>query len=193
VAAIEAVAVDQTNPDLFDRDSKRIYAHKASSWWRSDDGGRSWSKGEAPSAGLMSMLRGKVSDPQFQSLVQDPADSKILYAGSWSNRDPGTAVFKTTDGGKEWKPAGTGITSQRVTLLRSAAPGKLFAVGGEEGIFRTGTFYGVFRSTDGGTTWTAFTNGLVHTDVRALSIAGGSPARLYAGTAGGSVYSTELP
>ena len=50
---------------VFDRDSKRTYAHKASSWWRSDDGGRSWSKGEAPAAGMMSMLRGKVSDPQF--------------------------------------------------------------------------------------------------------------------------------
>jgi hypothetical protein len=49
------------------------------------------------------------------------------------------------------------------------------------------------KSTDGGATWKAFINGLVHSDVRAFSIAGGSPARLYAGTAGGSVYSTELP
>ena len=31
------------------------------------------------------------------------------------------------------------------------------------------------------------------TDVRALAIAGGSPARLYAGLAGGSVCSTDLP
>ena len=86
---------------VFDRDSpKRIYAHKASSWWRSDDAGRSWSKGEVPPASMMNMLRGKLSEPQFKSLVQDPADSKIFYAGSWSSRDPGTAVFKTIDGGK---------------------------------------------------------------------------------------------
>ena len=175
------------------------------------------------------MLRGKFSEPQFKSLVQDPADSKIFYAGSWSNREPGTAVFKTTDGGKQWQPAGTGITSQSVTLLRSAAPGKVFAVGrkgrhlphhrrrqelasrapgggpgprrgsdqagarcsprprracsaaptsGEtwsavtqglkgddvaavavsrDGQVFAGTFHGVFRSTDGGTTWTSFT------------------------------------
>ena len=35
--------------------------------------------------------------------------------------------------------------------------------------------------------------GLLNTDVRALAVAGGSPARLYAGLAGGSVFSTELP
>lgn len=250
---------------VFDRDSpKKIYAHKASSWWRSDDAGRGWSKVEVPRASMRNMLKGKLSEPQFKSLVQDPVDPKIFYSGSWSSSDPGTAVFKTIDGGKQWQPAGAGITSRIVTLLRSAAPGNVFAVGGKDGIFRTtdggkswclvrpgeiqdlavdptkpervfvatkkglfrstdngktwsavtqglkgddvaaiavsqdgqafaGTFHGVFRSTDGGATWAALLDGLVHTDVRALAIADGSPARLYAGTAGGSVYSTELP
>jgi photosystem II stability/assembly factor-like uncharacterized protein len=250
---------------VFDRDSpKRLYAHKSSSWWRSDDAGRNWSKVEVPQPSMRNMLRGKLSEPQFKSLAQDPSDPKIFYSGSWSGREPGTAVFKTLDGGKQWQPAGPGITSQSVTLLRAAAPGNVFAVGGKDGIFRTtdggkswrlvrpgevqdlavdparperlfaatqkglfrsvdngetwsastqgiqgedvaavavsrdgqvfaGTFHGVFRSSDGGITWTPFNDGLVHTDIRSLSIGGGSPVRLYAGTAGGSVYSTELP
>jgi hypothetical protein len=51
----------------------------------------------------------------------------------------------------------------------------------------------VFRSTDGGATWSPLNDGLLNTDVRALAIAGGTPSRLYAGLAGGSVFSTELP
>ena len=36
---------------VFDRDSpKRVYAHNASYWWRSDDAGRAWSKVEVPRA-----------------------------------------------------------------------------------------------------------------------------------------------
>jgi hypothetical protein len=55
-----------------------------------------------------------------------------------------------------------------------------------------GSFRGVFASRDGGATWTAMKPVPPHPDVRALAI-GGAPPRLYAGTAGGSVYSTELP
>jgi photosystem II stability/assembly factor-like uncharacterized protein len=250
---------------VFDRESpKKVFAHDSSSWWRSEDAGRSWSKPEMKGPSMKDMLKGNLTGPQFRSLVQDPADSKTLYAGSWSNNDPGTAVFKTVDGGKKWQPAGTGITSKSVNLLRSAAPGSVFAACGEAGLFRTtdggkswslvrpgdlkdlavdpskpnqvfvatkeglfrsadsgatwsratqglkgddveavavsrdgsvfaGTFDGVFRSTDGGATWKALNEGLLNTDVRALAVASGSPARLYAGLAGGSVVSTELP
>ena len=250
---------------VWDKDSpKKLYAFSASSWWRSEDGGRTWAKPEMKGPSMKDMMKGRLDEPQFQSLVQDPGDAKTLYAGSWSNREPGTAVFKSTDGGKKWQPAGTGITSDSVKLLRAASPGILFAACGKEGIFRTadggkswsavrpgeildlavdpskpdrlfagtkeglfrstdngatwsrvtqglkgdeveavvvardgrafaGTFDGVFVSADGGTTWKAMNEGLLDTDVRALAISGGSPARLWAGLAGGSVVSTELP
>jgi len=205
---------------VFDRDSpKRIYVHKASSWWRSDDGGRVWSKVEVPQTSMKDMLRGKFSEPQFKSLVQDPSDSKILYSGSWSSRDPGTAVFKTIDGGKQWQPAGTGITSQSVTLLRSAAPGNVFAVGGKDGIFRTtdggqswrlvrpgevqdlfvdptrperlfaATQKGLFRSTDHGETWSAVTQGLKGDEVAAVALS--SDGQVFAGTFHGVFRSTD--
>ena len=54
---------------VFDRDSpKRIYAHKASSWWRSDDAGRSWSKGRGSAAEHEEHAPGQVQ----RTPVQEP-------------------------------------------------------------------------------------------------------------------------
>jgi hypothetical protein len=48
---------------------------------------------------------------------------------------------------------------------------------------------GVFRSTNGGGSWGAFSPGLTNTDVRALAIDPVTLGVLYAGTAGGGVFS----
>jgi photosystem II stability/assembly factor-like uncharacterized protein len=174
----------------------------------------------------------------------------------------GSPVNKSTNGGKKWDAAGAGITGS-VTLMRSVAPGVLFAAAGKDGVYRTSdgakswslvrpgeirdlaidptrpdhvyvatkeglyrsadngatwkkaslgvkdddieavvtspsgkvfcaSFHGVLVSADGGEKWTALNDGLMNTDVRALAI-GGNPPRLYAGVAGGSVQSIELP
>jgi hypothetical protein len=47
---------------------------------------------------------------------------------------------------------------------------------------------GVFRSTDGGTTWTPRNNGLANTLVTSLATDPSSPATLYAGTYGGGIF-----
>jgi len=250
---------------IFDRSApKRVFAHDGGKWWHSEDGGRTWQEIEVPQPGMRDMMKGKLSGPAFKSLAQDAGDPKTFYAGgSWMKETGGAPVNKSTNGGKKWEPAGAGITGT-VTLLRAAAPGVVYAVAGEDGIFRTadggkswssvrkgevhelavdptkpdrvfaatkeglfrsadggaswtkvakgikgdeveavvvssggkafcGTFEGVFVSADGGDTWTALNDGLMNTDVRALAIAGGGSPRLYAGTAGGSVQSIELP
>ncbi len=205
---------------VFDRDSpKKVYAHDASSWFRSEDGGRSFSKVEVKGPSMSDMMKGRLAEPQFKSLVQDPADSKTFYSGSWSSRDPGTAVFKTVDGGKKWQPAGTGITSSSVTLLRSATPGTVLAAGGKEGLFRTNdggkswslvrpgeiqdlavdpshpervfaaTREGLFRSTDNGVTWSRTTQGLKGDDVAAVVIS--RDGEVFAGTFEGVFGSTD--
>ena len=205
---------------LFDRESPRkVHAHDTSSWFRSEDAGQTWSKVELKGPNMKDMMKGKLASPQFKSLVQDPADSKTFYSGSWSNRDPGTAVFKTTDGGKKWQPAGSGIASSSVTLLRSATSGTVFAAGGKEGLFRTGdgggswslvrpgeikdlavdpsqparvfvaTKEGLFRSTDNGATWSRATQGLTGDDVEAVVVS--REGQLFAGTFHGVFRSTD--
>ena len=54
-----------------------------------------------------------------------------------------------------------------------------------------GTWGGVFKSTNGGTNWSAVNTGLTNTYVRALAIDPATPATLYAGTEGGGVFKTK--
>jgi photosystem II stability/assembly factor-like uncharacterized protein len=246
---------------VFDRQSpRRVFAHEGSKWWRSDDAGRSWQKVDVPEPGMRDMMRGKMASPSFDGLAQDAGDANTFYGGgSWSKDMGGAAVWKSTNGGKKWDVAGTGITGD-VKLLRAAGPGTVFAYTGKNGIYRTtdggkswtlvrpgeinalavdgsrvfaatkeglyrsadsgatwakatqgikgdeveavaasggkvfcGTFDGVFFSADGGEKWTALNEGLMSTDVRALAIAGGNAPRLYAGFAGWSIASIEVP
>jgi hypothetical protein len=44
---------------------------------------------------------------------------------------------------------------------------------------------GVFRSVDGGASWSAFDDGLTNLQIRALDMARGSPRTVYAATSGG--------
>ena len=240
----------------FDRQSpKRVFAHVSSKWWRSEDGGKSWQEMKVPEPGMRDMMRGKIGGPKFDGLAQDAGDPRVFYAGgSWS-RDMGeAAVWRSNNGGKNWDAAGNGITGT-VKALRPAAPNTVYAVTDKDGVYRTadggktwtsvrpgevrdlavdgsrlfaatkeglyrssdngatwtkaqikdddveavaasggkvfaGTFHGVFMSADGGNKWTALNDGLTNTDVRALAIGG---TRLYAGIAGGSVQSIEIP
>lgn len=164
---------------VFDRAAPRtVYAHSSSTWYRSEDGGRVFTPVEMKGPSMKDMMKGNLTGPQFRSLVQDPGDPKVLYAGAWSNRDPGTAVFRTADGGKKWQPAGTGITSGGVDLLRAAGPGRLFAACGDDGVFRT---------TDGGKSWSAVRPG----KVLDLAVDPSQPDRVYAGTKEGLYRSSD--
>jgi len=48
----------------------------------------------------------------------------------------------------------------------------------------------VFKSTDGGASWSAINSGLTNIRVRALAIDPANPTTLYAGTDGSSVFKT---
>ena len=58
-------------------------------------------------------------------------------------------------------------------------------------IIYAGTGGGVFKSTDGGASWSAFNNGLTNTVVQALAIDPQTPAIIYAGTYGSGVFSMQ--
>jgi photosystem II stability/assembly factor-like uncharacterized protein len=93
-----------------------------------------------------------------------------VYAGSF-----GHGIFRSSDRGATWLPAGAGITDPFILSLATAKDGAIYA-----GTFRGG----VFRSRDEGKTWQPVNAGLKRFEVKALMVAGDE---LYAGT-GDGVY-----
>ena len=98
------------------------------------------------------------------------AGKGTIYAGSF-----GHGIFRSSDRGTNWSPAGTGVTDPFILSLATAKDGAVYA-----GTFRGG----VFRSRDEGKTWQPVNGGLKRFEVKALLVAG---EELYAGT-GDGVY-----
>jgi photosystem II stability/assembly factor-like uncharacterized protein len=106
------------------------------------------------------------------SLVVDPHTPSTLYAGL-----AGSGVFKSTNGGNTWDPAGLANTDVQALAIDPATPSTVYAGGYQ---------VGVFRSTDSGASWTS--TGLADTNVVALVIDPHSPSTLYVGADGGGVF-----
>ena len=117
--------------------------------WKTTDGGQNWLC---------------VSDSTFESasvgaITVAPSDPNIVYVGMGeaeirSNITYGDGVYKSTDGGKSWRHSGLKqadaignieVHPQNPNLLYAAALGNPFAPNPDRG---------VFRSTDGGASWT---------------------------------------
>ena len=166
---------------------------------KSVDGGKKWTPSGTGITGTVNLLR--AATPGVVYAVADGIYRTSDGGKSWTSvRSPGevrelavdpttpTRLFiatkegllRSTDSGATWTKVSKGIKGDDVEAVVVSPAGKAFC----------GTFDGVFMSADGGDSWTALNDGLLNTDVRALAIAG---PRLYAGFAGGSVHSIELP
>jgi ligand-binding sensor domain-containing protein len=95
------------------------------------DDGKSWSRID---------VRGELQSTDFMNFVIDPANPNVMYAGG---HDLG--VVKSTDGGRTWAKANTGLAGTDVhALTYDIHFQRLFA-------FSVG--YGIFESKDGGASW----------------------------------------
>jgi photosystem II stability/assembly factor-like uncharacterized protein len=133
--------------------------------YRSTDGGQSFQK-----------VLGRDDNTGGNDVEMDPSNPNILYASLWSTRQapwedgntysgPG-GLFKSTDGGDNWKPLTNGLPEgvQQVDIaIAPSNPSRIYATVA----FARGVQ--IFRSDDAGETWTRAT-----TDTRpALRIGGG--------------------
>lgn len=135
------LVVDPVRPDT-------VYAGAATGGvWRSTDAGRTFSRAWPATV-----------TPSIGALAITP--SGTLYAGTGEGNPgggsvtfPGNGVFRSTDGGTTWAPAGLAgsdrigrlaIDPTNPSRIFAAAAGSLFVPGGVRGLYRT---------TDGGATW----------------------------------------
>jgi photosystem II stability/assembly factor-like uncharacterized protein len=125
---IDAVAWDPVNPQTVYVSSSLKHGDE-DSVFRSADGGETFTD-----------VGKDLPWEPIKSIVIDPGDPKVVYAGTTFS-----GVFKTTDGGKTWNEKSQGFESsfRVIRALAAAGPGTLFA-----------TTYGtVYRTTDDGKTW----------------------------------------
>lgn len=114
---------------------------------RSKDDGRTW---------VPVSLPGGAKGVDVMTLVIDPSDSQILYAGTHEH-----GVLRTRDGGKSWEEANTGLGGRDVhaMTINPNRPKVLHAWVVDKGLYRT---------IDGAEKWGRVDDGPENPEVKAL-------------------------
>ncbi|MEP6767207.1 MAG: hypothetical protein ABJC61_00960 [Acidobacteriota bacterium] len=157
---VQALAIDPSNPRV-------LYAGTAAlGIFRSTDGAATWT---GSSNGLGSQ--------DVRSLALDPSASGTIYAGT------GSGVYKSTDAAASWNARFS--ANVRSLAIDPAAPSTIFA--GAAGVPNNA---GVFKSGDGGTTWTPMNAGLLNVPVHWVAFRQNLPGTIWIGTDGSGVFVT---
>jgi photosystem II stability/assembly factor-like uncharacterized protein len=128
----------------------------------SADGGKTWTRTGEGVPGLQ----------QVESLAFDPADRRVLYAGTWRQ------AFRTRDGGASWSRIAEGM------VLDATVYAWDFDAADSRDIW-VSTCGWVYRSRDGGDRWTRFTTGFTNRRSHAVRRDPHRAGVVYAATVGG--------
>jgi len=150
--AIEAIAPHPTNANV-------IYVSTVTGGiWRTTDGGANWSP-----------LTDQAASLSMSTIAYSPLDAtnNTLFAGTGSfssggNGGPAVGALRTTDGGTTWAPIGSEFFGERVRALVPTSIGTSLA--DQVVLAATIDGGGVYRSTDGGTTFTIISGSSGSTD-----------------------------
>jgi len=138
-----------------------LYAGTQGGVSKSTDGGASWTT-------VISGLRDSSNFAErVHSVAVDPTNASTIYAGT----DDG--VFKSTDGASTWKKAATGASLVAVSTLAidPSTPARLFAIA------NASSGPAVYRTQDGGATWTNV--GSFPSEATALAVDPRAPSRVF--------------
>ena len=144
--------------------------------WKTENAGTTWTP-----------IFDKQASYSIGTVTLDPSDPNIVWVGTGENVGGrhvgfGDGVYKSTDGGKNWKNVGL-KKSERISeiivhpkdskTVWVAAQGPLWSKGGERGLYKT---------TDGGKTWKKVLSGGPWTGVTSVVIDPSNADVLYAAT-----------
>ena len=129
------LVIDANNPDTM------YTAAVAGGVWKTTDGGASWNTNFDAQANIA-----------VSSLVMDPGNSNILYAGTGegyfnSDRVRGAGIFKTVNGGDSWFRLSTTDTADFFFV------NDIVVSPGDSSVLYAATGTGLFQSTNAGLTW----------------------------------------
>lgn len=179
---VSAIACSATN-------ANKIYVGGADGGvWKTTDGGTTWTR-----------LTDSMPTTAIGAIAVDPTNDNIVYVGTgeanYANHSRyGLGLYKTTDGGTTWTQYGATtfggrtfsklvINPQNTQVLYAsiAAAGGFPEKSAAKGHPGANGPMGIFKSTDGGATWTQLTNGIPNQAATDVSLVGVQPSTLYAG------------
>lgn len=182
--SIGAVAVAPSNPSIVWVGTGEVDNRQSSSWgngiYKSLDGGATWQS------------MGLENTRHIAKILIDPTNPDVVYVAALGHLwgpNPDRGVYKTTDGGRTWKKVlyhddNTGATD---LAMSPANPQLLYAALYQRqrkgwGFNGGGPGSGIYRSSDGGASWTELTRGLPSGDKGRIGLAVNSanPSEVYA-------------
>jgi photosystem II stability/assembly factor-like uncharacterized protein len=140
-----------------------LYAATVNGVFKSTNGGVSWNPGNE---GLTGFAVG---------FAINPAAPSTIYAACTDG------IFKSTNGGGNWAPVHTGLpanTRAEALAIDPVSPSTLYAA-----VFDNlaSTGLGVFKTTNGGGSWSPGNSGILSNHIRTLAVNPINPAIVYAG------------
>ncbi len=170
---VQALAIDPSSPAT-------LYAGTSGGGiFKSTNGGTSWIS-----------INSGLTSTDVEVLAIDPSNPATLYAGT-----DGSGLFKSANGGTTWARviiridnSGLPFSPKRVNavVIDPSNPDTLYA-GSNDCAFNC-IFSGIFKTINGGITWTGINSGLTNKHVHTIAIDPTTPSTLYAGTDGGGVF-----
>ncbi|MCX8056563.1 MAG: T9SS type A sorting domain-containing protein [Ignavibacteria bacterium] len=148
---VRSIIVDYANPSV-------LYTGSVSGGvWKSTNEGQSWFA-----------LKDNMENLAVASLVMDPTNNQIIYAGTgegFFNIDAirGNGIFKTTDAGATWSQLSSTNNSNFYYVND-------LAIDKNNGRIYAATHTGLYYSTNGGTSWTLVSGGISGSNAYCLDI-----------------------
>ena len=161
---IPALAIDPRDPNrIFAAALGHPYgANEERGIYLSTDGGQNWQK-----------VLSKSENVGGSDVEIDASNPDVIYAALWELRlgpwedgnqynGTGGGLFKSTDGGKTWRPLTNGLPKGMIQInltIAPSQPSRLFAaVASARGENAPGSDVGIYRSDDAGENWQRITN-----------------------------------